>query len=244
MFFASCESIIDETLTEDEIVKGLKVALEVGTDSSSTVLSSVNGYYGDELVKILLPPEAENMLNYVSIIEAVAGTGHIEETIKSINRSAEDAANDAKPIFIDAIASMTIKDGLNILKGKSIEKSDFDSIAATNYLRTKTFENLTNLYSPKINAALDKDLLNNGLSANDLWTGIVLAYNGAIFIHTIDETPIDNSLSLGKFTTEKALDGLFFKVGEEEKKIRKNPYSWALDIIKKVFGSVYEEEGN
>ncbi len=80
MFFASCESIIDETLTEDEIVKGLKVALEVGTDSSSTVLSSVNGYYGDELVKILLPPEAENMLNYVSIIEAVAGTGHIEET--------------------------------------------------------------------------------------------------------------------------------------------------------------------
>ncbi len=168
----------------------------------------------------------------------------LKKPIKSINRSAEDAANDAKPIFIDAITSMSIKDGLNILKGKSIEKSDFDSIAATNYLRTKTFENLTNLYSPKINAALDKDLLNNGLSANDLWTGIVLAYNGAIFIHTIDETPIDNSLSLGKFTTEKALDGLFFKVGEEEKKIRKNPYSWALDIIKKVFGSVYEEEGN
>ncbi len=242
--FISCNTlndIVDEQLTEDEIVQGLKTALEVGTDTSTTVLSAVDGYYKDKLLKILLPPEGEKMLQYVSIIETFAGSGYVEQTIKSINRSAEEAAKDAKPIFIDAITSMTIQDGLNILQGKSEANTEFDSIAATNYLIGKTRAGLVGVYAPKIDAALDKDLLGKGLSANELWSALVVGFNTAITLNMINEEKIDPSLSLGEFTTGKALDGLFYKVGEEEKKIRKNPFEWALDILRKVFGSVHQE---
>jgi hypothetical protein len=242
LFTSSCDLLnnVDDALSDDEIVQGLKTALEVGTDSSATVLSAVDGYYGDDLVKILLPPEAEPMLNYVSIIESIAGSDYVENTIKSINRSAEDAASEAKPIFVDAITGMSIQDGLNILQGKSSNKSDFDSIAATNYLIANTYTSLVGVYAPKIDAALEVDQLGIGFTTNELWNSIVFAYNLGVSTFLINEEPIDDNLTLGEYSTGKALDGLFFKIGEEEKKIRKNPWDWALDIIHKVFGSVHE----
>jgi len=240
LMFSSCDLLEDSSLTEEEIVKGLKTALELGTDTSTTVLSAVDGYYKDEAVKLLLPPEGEKMLNYISIIETIAGSGYVEQTIKSINRSAEDAAKEAKPIFINAITGMTIQDGLNILQGNSGNGADFDSTAATNYLISKTYTNLVDVYAPKIDVALDKDLLGKGASANELWTILVTAFNTAVTLNLINDDKIDSELTLGEYATGRALDGLFLKVSDEEKKIRKNPYEWALDIIQKVFGSVYE----
>ncbi len=280
--FAGCDQVMqDVELTEEEITQGLKTALTYGADSSSTELSQEDGYYANPMLKILLPEEAQPMLKYVEIIEKgaalfstiatltgtkfeAAGEGYIEQTIMSINRSAEEAAKEAKPIFVDAITEITIEDGLNILQGKSdaYQKTDFDSIAATQYLKYKTFTPLTDVYAPKIDAALDKVVLDFGdktaYTTNQLWHKLIVYYNNAITVAKIGrdlnlfdantelgrlagEAPINAELSLGQFATGKALDGLFWRVGVEEKKIRKNPFQWASDILDKVFGYVYVE---
>ena len=266
IFMTSCDALFDQAdggLSTEEIIEGLKTALKAGADSSVTSLSAADGYYGDKLVKIPLPPEAQPMMKYVVQIDDAAalltgdGSGYVEKTIMSINRSAEEAAKDAKPIFVDAITGMSIEDGLNILQGQSSAKSDFDSIAATNYLKANTFSDLVGLYAPKIDVVLDKPLLGqkSSLSTNELWVELVKYYNYAIdaaivtAIFSNDETiialslepKIDANLTLGEFATGKALDGLFYKVGEEEKKIRRNPFEWVSDIIQKVFGSVFQE---
>ncbi len=294
LFFASCDELFqDMELSEDEIVDGLKTALTYGADSASTELNQEDGYYGNSLLKIKLPAEAEPMLEYVEIIEngsdelnlaisaynliaandinfETAGNGFVENTILNINRSAEKAAKDAKPIFVDAITSMSIDDGLNILQGKSeaYSKAAFDSTAATQYLKYKTYESLVNVYSPKIDSTLDLVALNIGdketYTTNQLWQKLVNYYNNAVIICNLldnlnllnnypklkalsQEPQINAELSLGQFATEKALDGLFYKVGDEEKKIRRDPFAWVSDILQKVFGSVYvetDEAGN
>ena len=157
----------------------------------------------------------------------------VDDVILRINRSAENAAKDVKPIFVDAITSMTIEDGLNILNGVSTSKVEFDSTAATSYLRAKTYNSLFNLYEPKIGTALDQKIVGD-VSTNDAWYLLTGNYNA--ICNPGDEVETE----LGAFATSKALDGLFYKVGEEEKKIRKDPYKWALDILQKVFGSVME----
>ena len=235
LLLASCDELSkvdDGQLTSEEIIEGLKTALSRGTDSSSAILSAQDGYFKDELVKILLPPEADKILEYVNQIPG--GTKMVDDVILGINRSAEDAAKDAKPIFYDAITGMTIEDGLNILQGKTTSKTgEFDSIAATGYLKSRTYDQLVGAYAPKINTALDKKLLGD-ISTNQAWGTLTNTYNMLV-------TPSDRvNTDLGEFCTQKALDGLFRKVGDQEKKIRKNPFEWASDILEKVFGFVYE----
>lgn len=245
--FTSCDDILnnleDEQLTQDEIVQGLKTALEVGTDTSVAVTNVTDGFYGDKILKIFLPPEADIIVDNVSMIPG--GNDAVEEVIKTLNRAAEDASQEAKPIFKDAITGMSITDGLSILNGtnpastqKSYNEEEFDSTAATGYLRSTTYDKLVGAFSPKINTSLDKPLL-AGLSANKAWTDLTSNWNKVAkldFTGTLHEVNSD----LGEHVTSKALDGLFFKVGEEEKKIRKNPFDWALDILQRVFGSVME----
>lgn len=237
--FGACDLISgleDAELTEEEIVEGLKTALNVGTDTSVTVLNATDGYYKDEIVKVLLPPEGEVLYEVIEQIEDILGQDYLENTVMRINRAAEDAASEAKPIFVGAVRDMTIQDGLNILQGVSPtgEKVDFDSTAATAYLRLKTYDQLVVAYAPKIDNSLDQDLIGN-TSANDAWDECTAIYNALVF-------PDDGiTVSLGEHTTTKALDGVFYKIGLEEKKIRKDPYAWALDILNKVFGSVYQE---
>src|SRR4030042_2360295 len=178
ILFAGCEWLEENTgLTEAEIMEGLKTALNVGSDSASTNLSVINGYYGNPLVKIPLPPEAESVRNAINgnstlaLISSTIGLeGMFENLIRSVTRSAEDAAKEAAPIFKNAITGLTISKGWDILHGKVPAKStsieDFDSTAATKYLSKKTYEPLTNLYAPKINTALDKDLM-GGYSATE-----------------------------------------------------------------------------
>lgn len=210
-------------LTNEEIIQGLKSALNVGTDTSVATLNKLNGYYGDEIVKIMLPDDAKAI--YDNISKVPGGSALLEETIKTMNRAAEDAAIEAKPIFIDAITGITISDGLSILNGADT--------AATFYLKDKTYSPLTSAFAPKIDASLNKDLI-GGISANSAYSNLVNAYNTASLNGILWSKITTNTL--GEHVTRKALDGLFIKVADEEKSIRKDPLARVNDILKKVFG--------
>lgn len=267
LIVAGCEWLEDNTsgLSEEEIIEGLKTALNVGSDSASTNLSVVNGYYGNILVKIPLPPEAASVRSKInsnntlaSISSAIGLDDLFEDVILAVNRSAEDAAKEAAPIFKNAIMDLTISQGWDILHGKvpantKSTAEDFDSTAATKYLSQKTYDPLTDLYAPKINASLGKDLVGT-YSATEIWTNLTTKYNtfmarSDVQIALMAAATLGNDLNLpssintdlGEFSTQKALDGLFYMVGCEEIKIRRDPLAWAQttvgNILKKVFGS-------
>jgi len=238
----SCEELEDflgdnaDGLTESEVVEGLKTALQVGTDTSVTVTSELNGYYKDEVIKILLPEEAQVIQKYA---EDVGLSSEVDKFIKSMNRSAEDAADKAKPIFTNAITSMSVSDGWEILNGTNPENntqsSEFDSTAATGYLNSTTYNSLYDAFQPDIQNSLDKDLVGSA-STNEIWETITTSYNAWALIEGKDQVDTD----LDKYVTEKALDGLFYKVGQEEREIRRDPGKWIEtkvgDILNKVFG--------
>jgi len=232
--FFSCEKISDvieeSGLTNEEIIQGLKEALRVGTDTAVSIVSQLDGYYGDPIIKILLPPEADIIVNNANspLLTAIGVSQMIDDVILSINRSAEDAATEAASIFINAISSMTISDGLSILNGS-------DS-AATHYLRITTNSDLHNLFKPKMQTSLNKPIV-GGTSAQDTWTSLTNQYNSVantLAGQLAGLTPVTTQLD--DFITSKALDGLYIKIAEEEKDIRNNPIARINDILKKVFG--------
>lgn len=243
-----CSDLLTSTpsLTTDEVVKGLKTALSLGTDKAVSLTSLTDGYYKDKLIKIGLPEEADQILTYINKIPG--GSTMVENVVKSINRSAEEAAKEAAPIFKNAITGMSISDGWSLLNGKDPSSSgnsssSFDSIAATSFLKSRTYNSLVSLYAPKINSALGKDL-GLGFSATSAWKDLTGAYNKYVVPVTkiLDPSVKAVNTDIGAFCTQKALDGLFYKVGLQEKNIRQDPYKWASDIIKKVFGSVYNKQ--
>jgi hypothetical protein len=263
LFISSCELLnLDEEngLSSEEIIDGLKMALQIGADSSTTKLSAVDGYYMDDAVKILLPPEADVIYDNLSKLNSIPGGSLITATIEdqleklvvSINRSAEDAADDALPILGAAITDLSISDGWDILNGKvpsaikGATEEEFDSLAATHYMEQQTKTALIDVFSDPMNEALQKPLVFE-VSAYGLWNSITTSYNNAantynsidIFDLVADIEPVNTDI--GEFVTGKAMDGLFLKVGEEEKKIRKNPWEWAVDIIQRVFGYIQEQ---
>jgi hypothetical protein len=211
-------------LTNEEVIRGLREALNVGTDTSVSVLHKLNGYYGDAAVKILLPPEA--VVVYEQLNKIPGGSDLLEKTILAMNRAAEDAATEAKPIFVNAIKDITITDGFNILQG--------NDTAATAYLQGKTYNPLFSLFQPKINASLSKPLV-LGMSAEETYSNLISAYNTASLNGILFAQIKTNSLS--EHVTTKGLNGLFLKVAEQEKKIRKDPLAQVTDLLKRVFGS-------
>ncbi|MBA7539444.1 hypothetical protein ES705_31723 [subsurface metagenome] len=265
LFVSSCDilNLDEDGLTTEDIVEGLKKALEIGADSASGTLSLLNGYYhGHEVfVKIPLPEEASNIRNSIngnSTLRGISDLIGLEDAfgkvILAVNRAAEDAAKDAAPIFKDAISALTIGQGWDILNGTvpgaGNGNTEFDSTAATEFLRIQTYDPLTDVYAPKINLSLNKDLIGN-ISAYDAWNDLTSLYNS--FVTRADvmtaielanilggniNLPGAIETDIGVFSTQKALNGLFYMVGEEEKKIRKDPFQWGIDIIEKVFGSI------
>jgi len=162
LFLGSCAELmqvaqqtLDEgrPLTQTEIIAGLKEALVVGTQKSVDVLGKTDGYYKDELVKILLPPEAAIIVDNIGRIPG--GEQLLEDVLLRVNRAAEDAVSEAKPIFVNSITSMTINDAVGILRG--------EDNAATRYLHRTTYDHLFALYLPKIQTSLDKKLVGNAL---------------------------------------------------------------------------------
>ena len=225
----SCDELLDnvddEKLTEEEVVDGLKTALKVGTDSSTTHLSALNGYYKDSLVKILLPPEADIIMEYKDheVLSGLNLDKLVDNVIVTMNRAAEKAANKAQPIFVDAITGMSIADGMDILQG--------NDTAATHYLRENTYGSLKSAYMPVVDSTLSLDLVGN-ISPNDAWNTLTDNYNEVA--NYTDLEPVNADLK--EHVTTEALDGLFLKVAKEEGEIRKDPKQWTLDILHKVFG--------
>ncbi len=215
-------------LTQTEIISGLKEALVVGTGKSVDVLGVTDGYYKDELVKILLPPEADAIVKNISRIPG--GEKLVEDAILSINRAAEDAVSEAKPIFVNSIKSMTITDAVGILKG--------EDNAATQYLHNTTYDQLVGLYRPKIKNSIDKKLVGNISTAQswDLLTGKWNELANSVVGKVAGFKPVE--IQLDEYLTQKALDGLFLKIEDQEKLIRKDPVARVSEILKRVFGSL------
>jgi len=232
-------------LSGQEIIEGLKTALVVGTDSSVYTTSRKDGFYRDEAIKILLPPEAqiiyENRNN--SLLKVIGIDKKIEDAVLALNRAAEDAAKEAGPVFKNAVTGLSITEGMSILKGKNplaeTSESAFDSTAATAYLRSSTYNDLKVAFAPKVNTSLDKVLVGN-LSPNEIWDALATNYNKVASKSFGLIEPMKNP-DLGSYVTEKALEGLFLKVSDEEIKIRRDPGKWATtaagNILQRVFGS-------
>lgn len=215
-------------LTRNEIVAGLKEALVTGTNKSVGILGAQDGYYKDELVKILLPPEANIIVDNIGKVPG--GQKLLNDVLLHINRAAEDAAKEAAPIFVNSIKSMTINDAVGILKG--------DDNAATSYLHKTTYNQLFELYRPKIKASVEKELT-GGISTKESWDTLVGKWNqiaGSFIGQTAGLEKVDTQLE--DYLTAKALDGVFLKIANEEKQIRENPSARVTSLLKKVFGSL------
>lgn len=199
--------------TNGEAVSALKEALQVGTNNASSKLSNVNGFFGNQVIKILMPPEAKKV---ESTLRSIGMGKQVDKAILSMNRAAEDAAGKAVPIFVNAITSMSISDGITIVKG--------GNGAATNYLKGRTTTELTNAFRPVIENSLAK------VEATKYWEDVFRIYNA------LPTTRSKVNTDLTAYVTERALNGLFITIAEEENKIRTNPAARVSDILKKVFG--------
>ncbi|MFN0200174.1 MAG: DUF4197 domain-containing protein [Bacteroidia bacterium] len=196
-----------------EIGNGLKEALNKGLTAAVGKLSATDGFWGDAAVKILFPKEADFAATKLRQI----GAGKlVDDFEKLLNRAAEDAAKEATSIFVNAITSMTFADVKNILFG--------GSTAATDYFKGKTSDALYNAFSPKIKGSLDK------VGAAKAWTTITTTYNAIPLVNKKVETDIV------RYATNKAMDGLFKKIADEEAQIRQNPVVRSTALLKKVFG--------
>jgi len=212
-------------LTTDEVVKGLKEALNNGTENAVKTLSVKDGYYKNNLLKINLPPEAKIIIDNKDnvALKAVGITKMIDDVILRMNRSAEDAVQKTTPIFKNAISNMSISDAWGILKGSDN--------AATEYFKKNTSAKLENSIKPIISESLNKKIV-AGTSANDAWKKLANTYN-SVAKYTSSLKTVNADLT--NYTTKKAVNGLFIKVAEKEKDIRKNASSRVTDILKKVF---------
>ena len=219
LFLGSCDTLSQlsksldlGTPTDSEINSGLKQALEYGTSYASDRLSKEDGYLGNLAIKIVFPEEAQKVEKTLRSI----GLGSLcDQVITSINRAAEDAAIEAKPIFVAAIKDMSIADVKNILLGSDN--------AATKYFESKTTTSLEGKFNPIIESSLTK------VGATKYWGDVIGRYNKIPLM-----TPIEADLS--KYVTQKAIDGLFYEIAKEELKIRENAAARSTLLLQKVFG--------
>ena len=200
-------------LTTAEVAEGLKEALIKGISTGSDLASQVDGYFKNPEIKIPFPPEVKKVEDKLRQI----GLGNeVDKFVMTLNRGAEDAAREAKPIFITAIKSMTIQDAWGILKG--------EQDAATQYLKRTTTPQLKEKFKPVIQNSLNK------VSATKYYGDIVNTYNKIPF--TDDVNP-----NLDDYATDKAIEGLFTLIAKEEKNIRQDPVARTTELLKKVFGA-------
>jgi hypothetical protein len=200
-------------LTEKDAADGIREALINGTGNSVKLVSVLDGYWGNPEIRIPFPPEAEKV---ESSLRAIGMGKKVDEFNVSMNRAAERAANEAKPIFIAAIKGMTIKDAINIVKG--------ENNAATIYLQRTTSPELTAKFQPIIKTSLDN------VDATKYWGDLITAYNKIPLVKKMNP-------DLAAYVTEKAIDGLFIMIAKEELKIRKDPVARTTELLKKVFGN-------
>ncbi|MDN5199866.1 DUF4197 domain-containing protein [Fulvivirgaceae bacterium BMA10] len=200
--------------TTEEVGSGLKEALIQGITKGSDKASALDGYFKNPKIKIPFPPETQKVANTLRDIGLGA---QVDEFVMTLNRGAEEAAKEAKPVFVSAIKSMTIEDAWNILRG--------DNDAATQYLKRTTSTQLREKFQPIVHSALEK------VSATKHYSDLVSRYNKIPFVKKADP-------DLDSYATEKAIDGLFVLIAEEELKIRKDPVARTTALLKKVFSQI------
>jgi hypothetical protein len=191
---------------------GIKEALAVGTERAIKSLSAVNGYFGNQAVKILMPSSIQKVAKVASM---VGFQKQVDEFVLSMNRAAEAAAPLAVSYFGDAIRDMTLQDVRGIMTG--------GNTAATDFFRTKTRAKLYNAFKPIVSKKVGE-------------VGATRAYKDMMGRYENVPLVSSQSLDLDDYVTNKSLDGLFYMVGEEEKKIRTNPVARTTDLLKSVFG--------
>lgn len=199
-------------LTEGEVIRGLKAALEKGITEASKQASQTNGYYGNSLIKIPFPPDAEKV---ETRLRQMGLGGEVDTFITSLNRAAEQASKEAVDVFVGAIRQMTIEDAWGILRG--------EQDAATLYLKRTTTPELERRFQPIVSNAL------NTVNATKYYGDLVNTYNKIPLVTRVDP-------DLEGYATQKAIDGLFVLVAQEEAKIREDPVARTSDILKRVFG--------
>ena len=213
---ADLQSIMNSTqqsgaLSSVDISNGLKQALELGIAQGVDLLSQKDGYYGNSLAKILFPEPLQKVDNTLRSI----GLGSLaDEGVKLLNRAAEDAVTEAKPIFINAVKNLSFSDATAILTG--------GKNAATDYLKKTTTQSLIQAFSPKIQASLGK------VGADQVWSSIIDKYNAVPLVTKVNP-------DLTSYVTEKAIDGLFLQIAQKEEDIRTNVASRTTPLLQKVF---------
>lgn len=201
-------------ITQSEAAAGIREALNQGVGKGVSFLNRTDGFFGNEVYKLFLPPDAKRIEN---TLRSLGLGSQVDKAILQINRAAEDAVGYAKPIFVDAIRQMTIADAINIVRGPND--------AATNYFREKTTDKLIAAFTPSIRNSLDK------LNATKYYADIVNTYNN--FPTTFNKINPD----LPSYVVGKAVDALFDQIAKEEANIRENPLARTTEILRKVFGS-------
>ena len=198
-------------LSNEKIISGLKEALEVGTENTVALTGNTDGFLKNEAIKILLPDKLQKMDKALRMV----GLGpQIDEFVVSMNRSAEQAAPLAKPIFQEALTEMSFEDGKKILSG--------GDTAATEYFKEKTKGKLTEVFKPKVTAAMDQ-------------VGVAAQYKSLVGQYTAFPFVKAEQFDLDNYVTGKSLDGLFHTLAQEEQKIRTNPAARVTDLLKEVF---------
>ncbi|MBC7654395.1 MAG: DUF4197 domain-containing protein [Oligoflexus sp.] len=198
--------------SQTDIATALKQALELGATKSADLLSAQNGFFANSSVKILFPPEA---IKAEATLRKLGLNKMCDDAILSFNRAAEDAAKTAKPIFVTAIKQMTIKDATNILMGSKD--------AATTYFKNNTTDSLSKVFEPIVANSIEK------VGATRLYSDIAERYNKVPFA----ANKINPDLKA--YVTQKAIEGLFKQIAQEELKIRENSAFRTTDLMKKVF---------
>ena len=223
--FTSCDEILDVLATastttsgisQSEASSGLKQALEVGVNAGTSFLGKTDGFLGNNAYKILLPQEVQNAVSKIKgnpITNRLAGP-YLDKLVTAMNRGAENAMDEAKPIFVKAIKSMSISDAISIVTG--------GDGAATKYLQRATSRQLKEKFYPVIKTSLEQ------VKVNEPWTKVSSAYN------TVMGKQVQTDLN--DYVTSKAMTALFTQIKKEEDKIRSNPVSRTTDLLKKVFG--------
>ena len=221
----SCDEILDVLATasttttgisQSEASSGLKQALEVGVNAGTSFLGKTDGFLGNNAYKILLPQEVQNAASKIKgnpITNRLAGP-YLNKLVTAMNRGAENAMVEAKPIFVNAIKSMSISDAISIVTG--------GDGAATKYLQRTTSSQLKEKFYPVIRTSLEQ------VKVNEPWTKVSSAYN------TVMGKQVQTDLN--DYVTSKATAALFIQIKKEEDKIRSNPISRTTDLLKKVFG--------
>ena len=204
-------------ISNDEAGNGIKEALAQGIAKSVLQLNTTDGFFKDELFKVLLPPEAKKV---ESTLRSLGLNSVVDKAILQINRGAEDAVGYAKPIFVDAIKSMTLSDAIGLIRN--------GDTSATHFFREKTTDKLMAAFEPVIKTSLDRT------EATKYYGDIVTKYNGLPLVNK------KINPDLKGYVTEKATNALFNLIAKEEVNIRSNFVARTTDLLRKVFGGAYK----